>query len=232
MNDRPIGTIGWLKQQQRGVEPHTLKRLLCSLDSIFQKMRSPKCAATVGLSLVLSVIAGHVEAMPGQTPDEAVVWIRANSTLRPVRGEKLLVRKSDTPAQRFTFWASPLPVGRASSRATGGVIRTEELSFFDMRNGVSRDRLQESLRVIYGPTVYQDYAQAKTVYVYPAPQKPNDATKRDTAPMAVQGEIREGDRYAYWLEIAQQQNGFPYVGRITVFLRDDRPKLEAELRDR
>lgn len=189
--------------------------------------------ATIGLSLALSLIAGHVGAMPGQSPDEAVVWIRANSTLRPVRGEKLLVRKSDTPAQRFTFWASPQQVGRASAGSTGGIIRTEEISFFDMQNGVSRNRLQESLRVIYGPTVYQDYAQAKTVYAYPILAKPESSSNRDASTVAtLQGEVREGDRYAYWLEIARQQNGFPYVGKITVFLRDDLPKLEAELRKR
>ncbi len=187
--------------------------------------------ATVGLSLLCSFNAGRVEAIPGQTLDEAVVWIRANSTLRPVRSERLLVRKSDTPAQRFTFWASPLQVGRAAPGATGGIIRTEEISFFDMQNGVSRDRLQESLRVIYGPTIYQDYIQAKPIYTYPAAQA-NDAINSRSLMSALRGEIREGDQYAYWLEIAQQQNGFPYVGKITVFLKDDLSKLEAELRKR
>ncbi|XHX80319.1 MAG: hypothetical protein RBJ76_10435 [Stenomitos frigidus ULC029] len=178
-------------------------------------------------------MAERVEAIPGQTPDEAVVWIRANSTLRPVRGERLLVRKSNTPAQRFTFWASPQQVGRASAGATGGIIRTEEISFFDMQNGVSRDRLQESLRVIYGPTIYQDYAQAKTVYAYPTAPKTDTALNRQGASLStLQGEVREGEQYAYWLEIAQQQSGFPYIGKITVFLRNDLPKLEAELRKR
>ncbi|WP_242036589.1 hypothetical protein [Leptolyngbya sp. FACHB-321] len=192
-----------------------------------------KYFVTVGLSLLCSFsAAGRVEAIPGQTLDEAVVWIRANSTLRPVRSERLLVRKSDTPAQRFTFWASPLQVGRASPGATGGVIRTEEISFFDMQNGVSRDRLQESLRVIYGPTIYQDYTQAKRIYTYPAAQTNDAINRRGSLTSALQGEVREGDQYAYWLEIAQQPNGFPYVGKITVFLKDDLSKLEAELRKR
>ena len=186
----------------------------------------------VGLSLLCSFSAGRVEAIPGQTLDEAVVWIRANSTLRPVRSERLLVRKSDTPAQRFTFWASPLQVGRAAPGARGGVIRTEEISFFDMQNGVSRDRLQESLRVIYGPTIYQDYTQAKRIYTYPVAQANDAMNRRGSLTSALQGEVREGDQYAYWLEIAQQQNGFPYIGKITVFLKDDLPKLEAELRQR
>jgi hypothetical protein len=196
-------------------------------------LRSAQRLSTIGLSLVLSLLAERVQALPGQTPDEAVVWIQANSTLRPVRGEKLLVRKSDTPAQRFTFSASPLQVGRASSGATGGIIRTEEISFFDMQNGVNRDRLQETLRIIYGPAIYQDYAQAKTLYTYPTQKTLDQSINRD-APLlaAIQGEVREGDRYAYWLEIAQQQNGFAYTGKMTVFLKDDVPKLEAELRNR
>ncbi|XGV95411.1 MAG: hypothetical protein ACAF41_22030 [Leptolyngbya sp. BL-A-14] len=195
--------------------------------------RSARRLLTIGLGLSLSLLAGRVQALPGQTPDEAVVWIQANPTLRPARGEKLLVRKSDTPAQRFTFSAIPLQVGRASSGATGGIIRTEETLFFDMQNGVTRDRLQEALRAIYGPTVYQDYAQAKTLYAYPTQKTLDQAVNRD-APLlaALQGEVREGDRYAYWLEVARQKNGFAYTGKITVFLRDDLPKLEAELRNR
>lgn len=233
MEDRRMGILGWIGKGAWGIRHRILNHILRTSRSMPQKRRYMQGAVTVGLSFGLSLIAGHVEATPGQTPDEAIVWIRANSTLRPVRGEKLLVRKSDTPAQRFTFWASPQQVGRVSSGSTGGIIRTEEISFFDMQNGVSRDRLQESLRVIYGPTIYQDYAQAKTVYAYPIPQKLDNSANRAASPVvALQGEIREGDQYAYWLEIARQQNGFPYVGKITVFLRNDLPKLEAELRKR
>lgn len=196
-------------------------------------VRQARRLSTIALSVALSLLAGRVQALPGQTPDEAVVWIQANPTLRPVRGEKLLVRKSDTPAQRFTFSASPQQVGRASSGATGGIIRTEETSFFDLQNGVTRDRLQETLRVIYGPAVYQDYAQAKTLYAYPTQKNLDQAVNRDMPLLAaLQGEVREGDRYAYWLEVARQKNGFAYTGKIIVFLRDDLPKLEAELRNR
>ncbi len=187
----------------------------------------------IGLAILLVTVAGRVQALPGQTPDEAVVWIRANPTLRPTRGERLLVRKSDTPAQRFTFQASPLQVGRASAGATGGIIRAEEISFFDMLNGVNRGRLLEALRVIYGPDIYQDYVQGKTLYTYPTQTALNQSTNRDTPLLAaLQGEVREGDRYAYWLEIAHQTNGFAYTGKITVFLKDDLSKLEAELHSR
>ena len=220
--------LNWLK-----VRAPRHKRLFTHQYRLPHNFRSAQRFCTVGLSVALSLLAGRVQALPGQTPDEAVVWIQANPTLRPVRGEKLLVRKSDTPAQRFMFAATPQQVGRASSGATGGIIRTEETSFFDLQNGVTRDRLQEALRVIYGPTVYQDYAQAKTLYAYPTQKNLDQATNRDTPLLAaLQGEVREGDRYAYWLEIARQKNGFAYTGKIIVFLRDDLPKLEGELRNR
>lgn len=185
------------------------------------------------LGIAVSVVADRVQALPGQTPEDTELWIQSNATLRPSRSEKLLVRKSDTPAQRFTFQASTLQVGKAAPGPSSGVIRTEEISLFDMMNGVTRERLEESLRVIYGPTVYQDYAQARVVYRYPDPAAVSRATNRDTPLLAaLQGEVREGDRYAYWVETTRQQPGAAYTGRMTVFLRTDLPKLEAELRNR
>lgn len=168
----------------------------------------------VGVGLTL--IGGRVQALPGQTAEEAALWIRTHPTLQPAPYETLLVRKSYTPAQRFTFQASLMPVGRAS--APQGVIRAEEFCLTNLVRGVSRGRLEEALRIIYGPIVHQDYRQATLVYTYP---------DRNSS---IQGEVREGDRYAYWLEIAKRPDGFAYMGKVTVFLRDDLPKLEAELR--
>lgn len=196
-------------------------------------MKRTQLVRSLMLAVVLSVVADRVQALPGQTPEDAELWIQSNATLRPSRGEKLLVRKSDTPAQRFTFQASTLQVGKVAPGANTRVIRTEEISLFDIMNGVTRERLEESLRVIYGPTVYQDYAQARIVYRYPDQAAVSRATNRDTPLLAaLQGEVREGDRYAYWVETTRQQPGAAYTGRITVFLRADLPKLEAELRNR
>lgn len=183
--------------------------------------------------LVLSLLAGQAQALPGQTADEAAAWIQANPTLRPSRGERLLVKKSETPAQRFTFQAMPLQVGRATIGFGGAVIRTEELILFDMINGVTTYRLQESLRSIYGPTVYQDYARARRVYAYPNVATVGQGVNRGTPAFAdLQGEVRAGDRYAYWIEVAPRPDGFAYSGRLTVFLREDLPKLQGELRSR
>ncbi len=191
-----------------------------------------KGVSAIFCGLILSFVAGQAQALPGQTADEAAAWIQANPTLRPSRGERLLVKRAETPAQRFTFQAMPLQVGRAATGFGGAIIRTEELILFDMINGVTPYRLEESLRSIYGPTVYQDYARARRVYVYPNVATVGRGVNRGTPVLAdLQGEVREGDHYAYWLEVAPRPDGFAYSGRLTVFLREDLPKLQGELRN-
>lgn len=185
------------------------------------------------LGVMLLAGAGRADALPGQTVEEVAAWIKGNSTLRPASGEKLLVRKSDTAAQRFIFQASVLPPGKVAPARNAGVIRTESLSVFDMINGVTRERLEESLRAIYGMDVYQDYDRARIVYAYPS--QPNLAESRNRVePLlaAIRGELRQGERYAYWLEIAQVRNGYAYTGQVTLLLKDDVEKLNQELRSR
>lgn len=190
-----------------------------------KKLQIMLCVGTL-----LPGLAQSASALPGQTADEAAAWIQANPTLRPTSGERLLVRRAETPAQRFTFQALPMQVGRAAIGFGGSIIRTEELTLFDMVNGVTLFRLEESLRSIYGPEIYQDYAQARRVASYPTRATIGRAVNRDTPLLAAtQGEIREGDRYAYWLEITRRPDSFAYSGRLTVFLREDLPKLQTEL---
>lgn len=185
------------------------------------------------LGILCALTAKPASALPGQTADEAAAWIQANPTLRPASSERLLVRRVETPAQRFTFQAIPMQVGKAAIGFGGSIIRTEELLLFDMIKGVTLFRLEESLRSIYGPTIYQDYAQASRAYTYPTPSVTGRAINRNTPLLAAtQGEVRQGDRYAYWLEITRRPDGFAYSGRLTVFLREDLPKLEAELKSR
>jgi hypothetical protein len=197
-------------------------------------MKVQHWVAIVSLTLGLTLLPKPVQAIPGQTIDEATAWIQSNPTLQPSRGEKLLVRKTATPAQRFTFQAIPLQAGRAAPGSGGrAAIRTEELTMFDMINGLTLFRLEESLRAIYGASIYQDYSQADVVYAYPNPAVRGQATNRATPLLAeLQGELREGDRFAYWTEITRRPNGYAYMGRLTVFLKEDLPKLEAELRSR
>ncbi|MBW4539781.1 MAG: hypothetical protein KME43_11650 [Myxacorys chilensis ATA2-1-KO14] len=177
--------------------------------------------------------ATSARALPGQSASEVASWMQANPTVRPSRGEKLLVRKNDSAAQSFSFQASLLSPGRITALSKGGTIRSEVLTLFDVRNGVSFSRLKESLRTIYGMEISQDYDRATTIYTYPTDKiVQQDIRRANPQQSALQGELRQGDRYAYWLEVAQTSEGRANSGRLTVFLRDDVEKLAAELRQR
>lgn len=172
-------------------------------------------------------------ALPGQLTEEVEAWVQAHPTLQPRSGERLLVRKSNSAAQRFTFQASVFPPGRLAPTNNRGVVRTETLSFFDATNGVTRDRLEESLRVIYGLDIYQDFQQAQTTYRYPGPFDVAQARNRRTAIQAArQGEVRLGDRFAYLIEVVQPADGGKaYSGQVQILLKEDLDKVEAELRN-
>ncbi|MCG8363464.1 MAG: hypothetical protein MJA27_09075 [Pseudanabaenales cyanobacterium] len=178
---------------------------------------------SAGFWLVLGARASF--ALPGQTINEVESWIQAHPTLRPEPGERLLVRYSDTPAQRFVFQASVLAPGRIGLTGNGVVIRSERLQLFDMINGVTFNRLEESLRSIYGADVYSDFRRSVTVYAYP-----NKSTPPSRNPdLLLQGELREGVRYAYWVEIASNSEGVIYTGRINVLLKEDLAPLQEHL---
>ena len=143
----------------------------------------------LSLSVLLG-LAGRANALPGQSTDTVTSWINANPTLRPGIGDGLVVRKVNTPAQRFSFQASILPPGRISVPTDRATIRSERLAFYDAINGVTLERLKESLRTIYGLEIYQDYERARIVYVYPSPETV-DLSRRQNLPLlaAQQGQI-------------------------------------------
>lgn len=185
------------------------------------------------LPLSISLLPSIASALPGQRTDVVAAWINANPTLRPGLGDGLRVTKSNTAAQRFTFQASVLPPGRITTAQERGTIRSERMTFYDRVNGVTLERLKESLRVIYGLEVYEDFDRAQLVYDYPAPAT-IDLSRRQNRRLLEQqqGELRLGERFAYWLEITQTERGKAFNGQITVFLKQDLDKLKAELRDR
>lgn len=197
-------------------------------------MKSVKFWSVLSLGILLALgAAKSADALPGQKTEEVTAWINSNPTLRPSTGDGLLVQKTNTAAQRFTFLATVLPPGRVTFLKDRGTIRSERFSFFDMVNGVTPQRLKESLRVIYGPDIYQDYDRSRIVYEYPTPQTV-DLARRQRLPLlaAQQGELRLGERFGYWMEIAQTKEGKAYNGQMVIFLREDLDKLETELRDR
>ena len=170
-------------------------------------------------------------ALPGQTPDQVADWIKTNPALRPENGERLLVRKSDTPSRRFQFQASILLPGTAEIRGNSYLIRSEQIKFFDIINGVTRSRLEESLRSIYGPEIMRDYATAKRVYAYPTAATVARSQGKNASSLlwALQGELRQGKKYAYWVELLQNGKGSANSGQLTVFELQSLPKFEQDL---
>jgi len=149
------------------------------------------------------IFDSQANALPGQTTEEVGTWMKAHPTLRPGNGEQLYVQKSDTAAQRFTFQASVLAPGKVEFTKERSRIRYERLAMYDAINGMSFQRLHESLRVIYGYDIYQDFNQAQVVYDYPSQGEINSARFAKTPiKEALQGQLRIGDRYAYWIEVA------------------------------
>ncbi|MFB2935965.1 hypothetical protein ACE1B6_11990 [Aerosakkonemataceae cyanobacterium BLCC-F154] len=187
----------------------------------------------LGLGMAIALFSETANALPGQTTAEVAAWIKKNPTLSPYSGQTLLVHRTDTPAQRFTFEASVFAPGLATPSADPGIVRTERINLFDMINGVNFNRLQESLRSIYGLEIYQDFKQARVIYSYPNPAMVQQA-RTLTLPLqeALKGEIRLGSRFAYWVEFPQPQDGKPIMGKVTILLKSDVDKLEAQLRNR
>jgi hypothetical protein len=174
-----------------------------------------------------------VNALPGQQTEEVTTWIQAHPTLRPRSGERLFIQKSDTAAQRFTFLASVLPPGKVAFAKDRSIIRNERITMYDAVNGMTFDRFQEALRVIYGLDIYQDFKRGQVLYQYPNQSAINSARFAKTPIReALKGELRVGDRYAYWIEVAQPKDGKAFTGQMTVLLKSDLDKLEAELRNR
>jgi len=176
---------------------------------------------------------GTAVALPGQPMDEVETWIKAHPTLRPRSGERFLVTKTDTPAQRYSFQAMVSAPGKLTFSNNRNKSRTERISMYDAINGMSVDKLKESLRRIYGLDIYQDFRRGEVIYEYPNQSAINAARfARTPIREGLKGEIRMGSRYAYWVEVAQGKNGKAFTGQMTVFLKSDLDKLKEELRNR
>ena len=196
-------------------------------------MKNRKLWSVLSLAILLTLGGNRANALPGETVERVTSWIAAHPTLRPGIGDGLLVTKSNTGAERFTFQATALSPGKLGFPTDRGYIRSERISFYDTINGVTAERLEESMRVIYGPAIYQDYQRSRLVYDYPTPET-IDVARRQNRPLIVaqQGKLLLGERFAYWIEVTQTDSGKAYNGQLIIFLREDLDKLETELRDR
>jgi hypothetical protein len=181
-----------------------------------------------GGALVIAALAmatAPAEAIPGQNATLAEAWIRNNPTLRPAANERLSVNRLVAPGQRFTFQASVFPVSGPAPAENRRYVRTERFSIADHANPITADRLDEALRAIYGQEIFNDYRQAAVVLCYPIRgDRPAPGEN-----LVLRGELREGDRFAYWQEIAYDPAGTAHLGRMAVFLKEDLPALQAQL---
>lgn len=176
------------------------------------------------------LLTQQARALPGQSTEVVAAWITANPTLQPSVPGGLRVERSHTAAQRFSFQATVVPPGRITFPPNRQIIRTEFFSLFDQVNGVTPERLAETLRAIYGAQIYQDFVKADIVYAYPT-QKTVELSRRQNLPLsaAQQGQLRLGNRFAYWVEVTSTNRDKAHSGRMTILLPDDLDKLLSEL---
>ncbi|TVQ05770.1 MAG: hypothetical protein EA368_18750 [Leptolyngbya sp. DLM2.Bin27] len=181
-----------------------------------------------GASLAIATLALATApgwAIPGQSVTLAEAWIRNHPTLRPSPGERLAINRLVAPGQRFTFQALIFPVSGVSPAVNRRQIRTERFSIVDHANPITPERLDESLREIYGLEIFNDYRRAAVLLRYPA----RGFRPAPDENLVLRGEVREGDRFAYWQEIVYDRAGTAYLGRMAIFIKDDLPLLQAQL---
>jgi len=185
-------------------------------------------AALVGLTQSAS-------ALPGQSIQEAEAWMQAHPTLRADPRERLSIRRNDTPARRYTFHGSIYGPGGGTGeslliRERAGeliMVRSEKFTLVDITNGVSVERLEDSLRNLYGAEVFADYRRAQSVLVYSPSRVEDRGTQR-----AIRAQVLEGDLYAYIFEIIPNPDGTVHTGTVSVMLKEDVPALQTALRSR
>lgn len=184
-------------------------------------------ALGVGLPYWLSGSPSY--GLPGHSVNEVKTWMQGHPTLRADSREGLRVHRADIPSRRFTFQASVFPIGglqqvgdnsiwSSSNRQPNfSIVRREEFTLVDYDEPVTITRLEESLRTIYGPETYADYRRAEIIDGYV------------TESRAIQGEVRLGALYTYWVEITSDANGVATTGKLNVILPEDISRLQSYL---
>ncbi|MBT9315001.1 hypothetical protein [Leptothoe spongobia] len=184
-------------------------------------------ALGIGLPAWLSATPSY--GLPGHSVNEVKTWMQGHPTLRANTREGLRVHRADVPSRRFTFQASVFPVGGfqqsgsndvwspSSRRSDFGTVRREEFILVDYDEPVTVERLEASLRTLYGPDAYADYRRAQAVYDYVA------------AAGTIQGELRLGSLYAYWIELTPNTSGVSTTGKMNVLLPEDIEHLQSYL---
>jgi hypothetical protein len=171
-------------------------------------------------------------ALPGQSVQEAEAWMQAHPTLRAEPGERLSIRRNDTPSRRYTFHGSTFEPGGGSllSRRADGqpvMVRSEKFTLVDLISGVGIARLEDALRTIYGAEVFADYRRSQSLLVYSPGRAEDRGTQR-----AARSQLSEGELYAYLIEVIPDPDGTIHTGAVTVMLKEDVAPLVEALRNR
>ncbi|MEL6606533.1 MAG: hypothetical protein AAFP20_25420 [Cyanobacteria bacterium J06614_10] len=211
------------------------KLLLHALESGLKNGLKSGLKTGLTLSSLWLGLSTAAQALPGQTMNEAEAWMQAHPTLRAHPSERLSIRRSETPSQRYTFHGSvfapsgtsnqSLLIRRQSGEAL--VVHSEKFTLVDIVRGVSVPRLEDALRSIYGAEVFADYRRAQTLVVY----SPDRAEERGTA-IATRSHLLEGDLYGYLIEVLPDDNGNEQTGSVTVMLRENLPAIQEGIRAR
>ena len=155
--------------------------------------------------------------------------MQGHPTLRADSREGLRVHRADVPSRRFTFQASVFPVGGFQQAGSNDVlasssrqrdfstVRREEFILVDYDEPVTITRLEDSLRTLYGPDTYADYRRSQSVYDY------------ISTTGTIQGELRLGSTYAYWIELTPDISGVVTTGKLNVLLQEDAARLQSYL---
>ncbi|MEL6814159.1 MAG: hypothetical protein AAFP03_05010 [Cyanobacteria bacterium J06598_3] len=191
---------------------------------------------TTGLTLsgIWLGLGATASALPGQTVREAEAWMQAHPTLRATPSERLSIRRNNTAARRYTFHGSLLGPGGGNSNGlilqrnadVPIVVRSERFTLVDIISGVSIERLEDSLRTLYGAEVYADYRRSQTVLVYSG-----DRTEERGTAQASRAQLLEGELYAYLVEVMPNDNGIIETGAVSVMLKEDVPAFRDSVRN-
>ncbi len=201
-----------------------------------KKLRRAGIKVGLTMTAMWMGLATAAAALPGQSVDEVAAWMQAHPTLRAEPRERLSLRRSDTPARRYTFHASVVGPGTGTgspgdsllrSSRQPVMVRSEKFTLVDMVNGVSVTRLEDALRSLYGAEVYADYRRSQSALIYSSSRPEDWGTQR-----AAQAQISEGNLYGYLIEVIPDADGTLSTGSVTVMLKEDTPSLAEALRNR
>lgn len=217
-----------LKEAESGWTGHTNQhKLKLCLSSKYMRKPVELSLLAFGVGLPWCLFVSPSYGLPGQSVDDAKTWMQGHPTLRADSREGLRIHRADVPSRRFTFQSSIFPIGGLQRSGGNGVwpsqrprldvIRREEFILVDYDEPVALERLEASLRAIYGADVYADYRRAELLYDY--------GSVSNTS----QGELRVGNLYAYWLEITADASGTATIGKFNVVLPEDVDRLKLYL---